>query len=105
MIGQDEIEFIAHGHRWARRSGVSGQGGLEDLVEVFDEAALEGSGNVFGDFFEVFFVSLGEDDGFDSCAFGGEEFFFEASDGQDEATEGDFSGHGDVISDGFFEHE
>ena len=65
----------------------------------------EGEGDVgfgfFGDFGHVLFVAAGEDDGLDAGAFGGEDFFFQPADGQDQALERDFAGHGDIRAGGF----
>lgn len=51
---------------------------------------------------KVSFVLGGDDNVSDSGAVGGEEFFADASDGEDFAAEGDFAGHGEVGADGSF---
>src|SRR5205807_10121846 len=52
---------------------------------------------------EIYTLSL--HDALPICAKGGESFFFEAADGEDQAAQGDLAGHGDVGAGGLVEHE
>ena len=66
----------------------------EDIVHFFYFDEFEAFEEFLVYFFEVVFVFLGDEDGCYAGSFGGEDFFFEAADGHDEAGEGEFSCHG-----------
>ncbi len=55
--------------------------------------------------FEVTLVALGQDDGFDAGAVGGEHLFFDAADGQDAAAQRDLARHGNVGAHGRVQQE
>ena len=75
----------------------------EHFIDGGGELEFKDFAYVLADFDEVFFVALGEDDGFDAGALGGDDFFLDAADGEDEAAEGDFAGHGQIRADGFIQ--
>lgn len=56
--------------------------------------------DLFGEGVEIGEVGGGDDDVGDAGAVGSKELFANAADGEDFATEGDFSGHADVGADG-----
>lgn len=76
--------------------GRSAEGDFEDVSDAGGEFEFEEFADFGADFGEVFAVAFGEDDGFDAGALGGDGFFLDSADGEDESAEGDFAGHGDV---------
>ena len=74
---------------------------FEDIVDGFDEDDADLLFDLVWDVRGVLAIGVGDEDGGDACAEGGEGFFLEAADGEDRAAEADFAGHGEVVADGF----
>ena len=72
---------------------------------IFDEFEGKAFFCLFGDFDEVFSVPCGEDDGFNAGLFGGEDFFLQAANGQDQAAKSYLAGHSDFRAGGFAEQQ
>ena len=76
------------------------EGDGEKVRDGLHEGDAQSFSRCVGHVGEVFFVALGEYDGFDSGVVSGEDFFLDSADWEDAAAECDLSGHGEVGSNG-----
>src|SRR5439155_22415151 len=75
-------------------------GRVKDFTDIGDEDEVHLCAQLFGQVFQqIVLVLFGQDDGADTGTVGGQNLFFDTSNGHDFAAQGDLTSHGDIGTD------
>src|SRR3990170_1097555 len=72
---------------------------LDRFIHSVDVLEIHLLANSFWNFFQIFLVLRGKENGFDSCTVRSQNFFFDPSHRKDQSPQRDLPGHGNIVSD------